>query len=110
MKKNTKWIERLLDKITDGCKTTNNENFSYYGKEVTLQSGTEAYVSVLVNEKHNTIMDFSLDFWTHECVIDWVEYPEYLDAIKSALRKLYYRNWTFINNMEEEEEYYNEED
>lgn len=97
--KRTKWIAKLIEKITDGD-TLNNDQFYYYGKEVIMQSGTEDYVSVFVNEKHKTIMDFSLDFWTYECVVDYVEYPEYLTAIKSALKNLYSRNWTFIDNQD----------
>lgn len=98
--KRTKWIAKLIEKITDGD-TPNDYQFYCYGKEVIMQSGTEDYVSVFVNEKHKTIMDFSLDFWTYECVVDYVEYPEYLTAIKSALKNLYSRNWTFIDDQDD---------
>lgn len=103
--KRTKWIEKLVDKITDGD-TLNNNQFYCYGKEVIMQSGTEDYTSVNVRGKDERgkmdyIMQFSLDFLTYECVIEYMEYPEYLDAIKSALKNLYSRNWTFIDNQDD---------
>ena len=103
--KRTKWIAKLIAKITDGD-TPNDYQFYCYGKEVIMQSGTEDYTSVDVKGKNeygrmDYIMQFSLDFLTYECVIDWVEYPEYLDALKSALKNLYSRNWTFIDNQDD---------
>lgn len=103
--KRTKWIEKLIEKITDGD-TPNDYQFYCYGKEVIMQSGTEDYTSVDVRGKDERgrmdyIMQFSLDFWTYECVIEYMEYPEYLDAVKSALKKLYARNWTFTDNQDD---------
>ena len=103
--KRTKWIAKLIEKITDGD-TPNDYQFYCYGKEVIMQSGTEDYTSVDVRGKDERgrmdyIMQFSLDFWTYECVIEYMEYPEYLDAVKSALKKLYARNWTFTDNQDD---------
>lgn len=103
--KRTKWIAKLIEKITDGD-TPNNYQFYCYGKEVIMTSGTEDYTSVDVKEKNeygrmDYIMQFSLDFWTYECVIEYMECPEYLDAVKSALKNLYSRNWTFIDDQDE---------
>lgn len=103
--KRTKWIEKLIGKITDGD-TPNNYQFYCYGKEVIMQSGTEDYTSIDVRGKDERgrmdyIMQFSLDFWTYECVIEYMEYPEYLTAVKSALKNLYARNWTFIDNQDD---------
>lgn len=103
--KRTKWIAKLIEKITDGD-TPNNYQFYCYGKEVIMTSGTEDYTSVDVKEKNeygrmDYIMQFSLDFWTYECVVEYVKYPEYLTAIKSALKNLYSRNWTFIDDQDD---------
>ena len=103
--KRTKWIEKLIEKITDGD-TPNDYQFYCYGKEVIMQSGTEDYTSVDVRGKDERgrmdyIMQFSLDFWTYECVIEYMEYPEYLDAVKKKKKKLYARNWTFTDNQDD---------
>ena len=104
--KRTKWIAKLIEKITDGD-TPNNYQFYCYGKEVIMTSGTEDYTSVNVKGKNeygrmDYIMQFSLDFLTYECVIEYMEYPEYLDAVKSALKKLYSHSWLIVDNQEDE--------
>ena len=94
--KRTKWIEKLIEKITDGD-TPNDYQFYCYGKEVIMQSGTEDYTSVDVRGKDERgRMDYIMQF-----SLEYMEYPEYLDAVKSALKKLYARNWTFTDNQDD---------
>ena len=92
-KKSYKWLERLVDKITkNDC--PNNNYFQYYGREVTLMSGTRDYVDVTVAERDeggwsvNQIC-FTFDFWTRDlCFSSYNSYEE-RDIIIKAFRKIY---------------------
>ena len=92
-KKTYKWLERMVDKITK-ADCPNNNYFRYYGREVTLQSGTRDYVDVHVAERddggwlRNQIC-FTFDFWTKDlCFCSYNSYEE-RDAIIKAFRKIY---------------------
>lgn len=84
MAKNYKWLARLIDKITKS-EQSNNDYFTYYGHQITLQSGTCDYVDVYIDNKIN----FAFDFWTKE--LDFFDYNCYdeRDAIIKAFKRYY---------------------
>lgn len=87
-KKNYRWMERLIDKITQkDC--PNNNYFTYYGHEVVLQSGTRDYMDVTISKDNHELVSFNFDFWTKELVFEsYREYDE-RDAIVRAFRHFY---------------------
>jgi hypothetical protein len=92
-KKSYKWLSRLIDKITKSdC--PNNNYFRYYGRIVTLQSGTRDYVSVNISELDSrgfsvNQIDFSFDFWTKELVFSGYNNYDERDAIINAFKGIY---------------------
>ena len=99
-KKTYKWLERLVDKITKkDC--PNNNYFWYYGREVTLMSGTRDYVDVTIAEVygggwHKNEICFTFDFWTRcLCFNSYNSYEE-RDAIIKAFRKYYDDRWDSV--------------
>lgn len=99
--RNNKWLSNLIDRITKNDQSL-NDTFTYYGKEVTLQSGTTDYMDVYIRDNDGYI-SFTFDFWTKELVIDNVLFESQAKAIISAFRRIYgYIDIT--NNTEEEEE------
>lgn len=95
--KKYKWIERLINKVTNN-KTPNNTTFQFYGHEIVLQSSTPDFTRVIVNGQDKggitkNIMDFSLDFLTKKCTANYMQIPEFLDSVKSGLNNAYQENW-----------------
>ena len=88
-RKQYKWLERLIDRITKKTAST-NDNFNYYGKIVTLQSGTVDFVAVnIMDQDLRNQIDFSFDFWTHELVFDGYNDYDDRDAIINGFRGIY---------------------
>lgn len=86
-KKSYKWLARLVDKITkNDCQ--NNNYFTYYGREIILQSGTRDYVDVLIQDYDGQI-NFTFDFWTEEIVFETYNDWDERDAIINAFKKFY---------------------
>ena len=94
MKKKTyKWLERLIDRITK-TEQSNNDPFIYYGRRITLESGTRDYVSVHISDMdYRNQKEFSIDFWTYE--LDFTSYEDYdeRDAIIRAFKRIYNDGW-----------------
>ena len=67
----------------------NNDNFTYYGKEVTLQNGTPDYVVVSVKTEKENVMEFNFDFLTKELNITFADTDETLDIIINSFKELY---------------------
>lgn len=90
-KKSYKWLGRLIDRITRK-EQSNNDCFTYYGRRITLQSGTRDYVSVNVSSMdYSEQTDFAFDYWTKE--LDFTGYSDYdeRDAIIKAFKSIYGR-------------------
>lgn len=113
-KKSYKWLSRLIDKITKSdC--PNNNYFRYYGRIVTLQSGTRDYVGVNISELdsrgfHVNQIDFNFDFWTKEIVFEGYNNYDERDAIISAFQNIYNDSLESVSVIdypwEEEEKFY----
>ena len=67
----------------------NNDNFTYYGNEVTLQNGTPYYVVVSVKTEKENVMEFNFDFLTKELNITFADTDETLDIIINSFKELY---------------------
>lgn len=67
----------------------NNDNFTYYGNEVTLQNGTPDYVVVSVKTEKENVMEFNFDFLTKELNITFADTDETLDIIINSFKELY---------------------
>ncbi len=108
-KKMHKWLERLVDKITK-TDCPNNNYFWYYGREVTLMSGTRDYVSVTIAENdkgwRKNQISFNFDFWTKELVFEGYNNYEERDAIIRAFRSIYGRISVDDDPWEEERKFY----
>lgn len=104
-KKSYKWLLRLIDKITNkDC--SNNNAFTFYGREVVLQSGTSDYMDVTIHDRDGQIC-FSFDFWIKElCLTSYADYDQ-RDAIINAFRS-FYRSMTveLDEPWDEEEKFY----
>lgn len=88
-RKQYKWLLRLIDRITKNTAST-NDNFNYYGKIVTLQSGTVDFVAVnIMDQNLKNQIDFSFDFWTYELVFDGYNDYDERDAIIKGFRGIY---------------------
>lgn len=88
-RKQYKWLERLIDRIAKNTAST-NDNFNYYGKIVTLQSGTVDFVAVnIMDQDLKNQIDFSFDFWTYELVFDGYNDYDERDAIIKGFRGIY---------------------
>lgn len=99
-KKSYKWLARLVDKITKKD-SPNNNYFWYYGREVTLQSGTRDYVDVTIAEVygggwHKNEICFTFDFWTRDLCFNSYNSYEERDAIIKAFRKYYDDRWDSV--------------
>ena len=102
MTKGYKWLSRLIDKITkNDC--PNNNYFTYYGHEVTLQSGTRDYVDVTVSKDNHEEVSFTFDFWTKEVVFESYREYEERDAVIKAL-KVFYSHIDITDEPWDEEE------
>lgn len=103
MKTKMKCLPRLLDKITN-TNTSNNCEFDYYGYHITMLSGTIDYTNVTIQNKNkHTILHFTLDFLTKECVLEDYENYDLRDSLVNALNKLYYGTMDFADPGLEEE-------
>lgn len=85
--KSYNWLSRLIDKITK-TDCPNNDHFYYYGREVTLQSGTLDYVDAFIIDGNSQI-NFTFDFYTKELCFDSYESFEQRNVIMQAFRRLY---------------------
>ena len=88
-KKKYNWLARLIDRITRS-EQSNNDYFTYYGRRITLQSGTRDYVSVNISSMdYSEQTDFAFDYWTRD--LDFTGYADYdeRDAIIKAFRGIY---------------------
>lgn len=81
-------IRNLIKRITNNSQTS-NDNFTYYGNEVTLQSGCFDYVVVSVKTEDSNIMEFDFDFLTKELNITFADTDETLDTIIKSFKELY---------------------
>lgn len=108
-KKTNKWLERLVDKITK-TDCPNNNYFWYYGRDITLMSGTRDYVAVTIAEvdrgRRKNQISFNFDFWTKELVFESYNNYDERDAIIRAFRSIYGRISVDDDPWEEERKYY----
>lgn len=81
-------IKKLINRITKTSQP-NNDNFIYYGNEVTLQSGTPDYVVVSVKTEKENVLEFDFDFLTKELNITFADTDETLDTIIKSFKELY---------------------
>ena len=81
-------IKKLINRVTK-ISQPNNDNFTYYENEVTLQSGTPDYVVVSVKTEDSNIMEFDFDFLTKELNITFADTDETLDTIIKSFKELY---------------------
>lgn len=104
--KRYKYIHRLVEKITTS--PSNNMEFSCYGHLVSLESGTDGYVSVTVyhttDRYSGELADFSFDYWTHELYVEYTEDERLFDAIVRAFRDIYAGRGFSVSRCEDEEE------
>lgn len=91
-KKQYKWIDRLVERITKKTQPT-NDTFCFYGHLIVLQSGTTDYVDITV---YNTtdpytglFAEFSFDFWTYELYIATAENRDLEQAIIRGFKLIY---------------------
>ena len=91
-KRQYKWIDRLIDRITKKSQS-NNDTFCFYGHLVELQSGTTDYVDAVV---YNTtdrycgmLAEFTFDFWTFELCIETAENEDFEQAIIRGFKRIY---------------------
>lgn len=109
-KKSYKWLARLVDKITKSdC--PNNNYFTYYGREINLQSGTRGYVSVTIAEDDRgwpkNQIEFNFDFWTKELDFECYNNYDERDAIIKAFKSIYGRiSIKYDAPWEKEEKFY----
>lgn len=85
MKKDRSFLSRLVYKICDAGQS-NNATFEYYRHKVNLQSGTEDYVDVSVDDGK---VSFTFDFLTKELKIEEVENNEQREEIIKTFKELY---------------------
>ncbi len=67
-----KLIVKLVQKVTNK-NTSTNCRFTYYNKfDVIIQSGTQGYIVVYVNDinTNEEIAEFTIDFWTKKLTIN----------------------------------------
>lgn len=88
-------IKRLIDRITRTSQS-NNDYFTYYGNEVTLQSGTPDYVVVSVKTENANVMEFDFDYLTKELNITFADTDETLDTIVGAFKEIYGKSITVL--------------
>lgn len=81
-------IKKLVNRITRKSQS-NNDNFTYYGNEVTLQSGTPDYVVVSVKTKDSNVMEFDVDYLTKELNITFYDTEETYEALVQAFKNIY---------------------
>lgn len=81
-------IKKLINRVTKTSQP-NNDNFTYYGNEVTLQSGTPDYVVVSVKTEKENVLEFDFDFLTKELNITFANTDETLDTIIKSFKELY---------------------
>lgn len=81
-------IKKLINRVTKTSQP-NNDNFIYYGNEVTLQSGTPDYVVVSVKTEKENVLEFDFDFLTKELNITFADTDETLDTIIKSFKELY---------------------
>lgn len=91
-KKQYRWIDRLIERITKKTQPT-NDTFCFYGHLIVLQSGTVDYTNVMV---YNTtdpytgmLAEFSFDFWTYELNIATAEDEDLEKAITRSFKRIY---------------------
>ena len=81
-------IKKLINRVTKTSQP-NNDNFTYYGNEVTLQSGTPDYVVVSVKTEKENVLEFDFDFLTKELIITFADTDETLNAILETFNNIY---------------------
>lgn len=81
-------IKKLINRVTK-ISQPNNDNFTYYANEVTLQSGTPDYVVVSVKTEKENVLEFDFDFLTKELNITFADTDETLDTIINSFKELY---------------------
>ena len=96
-------LNKLIEKITN-TNTSNNVEFDYYGYHITMLSGTIDYTNVTIqNKSKNVILQFTLDFLTKECDIEYYEDYNLRDSLVNTLNELYYGTMRFTDPVIEEE-------
>ena len=96
-------LNKLIEKITN-TNTSNNAEFDYYGYHITMLSGTIDYTNVTIqNKSKNVILQFTLDFLTKECDIEYYEDYNLRDSLVNTLNELYYGTMRFTDPVIEEE-------
>lgn len=112
-----KLIVKLVQKVTNK-NTPTNCRFTYYNKfDVTIQSGTQGYIVVYVNDinTNEEIAIFTIDFWTKELTINSTSgnvtdfsiadsiifsfkegYPDYMPIDDKSVWGEDYRNYTNV--------------
>lgn len=87
-----KWINQMIDKITDK-NTKLNTQFKVQKHTVVCQSGTVDYICVTIDNKDS----FTFDFWTKELTTEYG--CRYFEEISKAFKRIY-GNISIINNFE----------
>lgn len=96
-------LNQLIGKITN-TNTSNNAEFDYYGYHITMLSGTIDYTNVTIqNKSKNVILQFTLDFLTKECDIEYYEDYNLRDSLVNTLNEFYYGTMRFFDQALEEE-------
>ena len=96
-------LNKLIEMITY-TNTSNNAEFDYYGYHITMLSGTIDYTNVTIqNKSKNVILQFTLDFLTKECDIEYYEDYNLRDSLVNTLNELYYGTMRFTDPVIEEE-------
>jgi len=77
------FLRKLVHRIVNS--KTNNEYFNFYGKKIELQSGTENYVDVCIDDN----IHFSIDYDTNEVNFESIgeEDEKFVEDISDALHK-----------------------
>lgn len=83
-------IKKLVNRITRKSQS-NNDTFTYYGNEVTLQSGTSDYAVVSVKDFNacKNVMEFDVDYLTKELNITFYDTEETYEALVQAFKSIY---------------------
>lgn len=83
-------VKKLVNRITRKSQS-NNDTFTYYGNEVTLQSGTSDYAVVSVKDFNacKNVMEFDVDYLTKELNITFYDTEETYETLVQAFKSIY---------------------
>lgn len=88
----TNHIIKLVERITRKSQPT-NDTLDFYGHRVTLESGMDEYVHVLLNKTTDPyseeLASFCFDFFTKELYIEYAESDEISSSIARAFKRIY---------------------